>query len=832
MITLERIRLVNWHYFRDETIPVGNFCLLSGDNASGKSTIIDAIQFVIASDLRKVRFNAAASSRGGGRDLAGYVRCKLGSDSTEYLRGDAVGHVMLEFSDGDGGFSAGACVEAWKDGRLNSRFWIATGLEVHRLVTVSESGGPLLGRQFQDALAPAGASFYDSSAGFRRDLTAKLGVWRRMSESNPYIEAFLRSLHFTPLVSVDQFVCDYILDEQTIDLSVMKQNLESYQQAEDLARATRDRIEALGRLLEAGEECRSRERVVLQQDWMKRRLECSRYRTLLEKARADAERLRRRSAEIESELDALDGKKASLAGEYRDTERALARDDAHQLYRSLSERLEQLSRDEREANRLADRRELLLSQCTPLFDGLFPGVPLTLDDMPAAIDQIEQLREQKLADRQRKTDELTKVKDMLADARTELADLEQGIRRLPEGPTTLRKALKENGIEAWILCDLAEVTDPSWSDAVEGWLNTLRFACIVAPEHFQKALSIYDRQPRSVAGIPLPDIARMAAEPKSSNRAAEHPKAQNTLACLVETDNPWARTYLDAILGDVMTADLATLRRYSKSVTKECMSWSRFTATRIKEEVYRVSWLGAAARERRREILAADIENLSAEQGRLVAGIARNEEHLAACKSLSKSLAEADRLLPALEDLERIRRDRAEMQERLKEIDTSAFRGLQARLDELSALLAEADKKSASLHTEAGSVSASLAALAERTASLEENLAQAEIEFEEFRAAHSESERDCERYVADRLKSKTAEDILQNFVSTRQGFVSRLETAMSLFQNQVTHYTARFSELISPQLSSLPAIRAMRQRLEGSELPEYLEKIRKARMDA
>ena len=101
MITLERIRLVNWHYFQESIIPVGNFCLLSGDNGSGKSTIVDAIQLVMASDLRKVRFNASASDRRGGRDLAGYVRCKLGSDSTDYLRDDAVGHVMLEFSEGD-----------------------------------------------------------------------------------------------------------------------------------------------------------------------------------------------------------------------------------------------------------------------------------------------------------------------------------------------------------------------------------------------------------------------------------------------------------------------------------------------------------------------------------------------------------------------------------------------------------------------------------------------------------------------------------------------------------------------------------------------------------
>ncbi|MDR1587702.1 MAG: AAA family ATPase, partial [Treponema sp.] len=55
MITLERIRLVNWHNFADTVIDIGNRCLFAGDNGSGKSTIIDAIQYAMAADLRKAR---------------------------------------------------------------------------------------------------------------------------------------------------------------------------------------------------------------------------------------------------------------------------------------------------------------------------------------------------------------------------------------------------------------------------------------------------------------------------------------------------------------------------------------------------------------------------------------------------------------------------------------------------------------------------------------------------------------------------------------------------------------------------------------------------------
>ena len=134
MITLDRVRLVNWHNFDDEVIEIGNRCLLAGDNGSGKSTVIDAIQYVMAANLRMARFNSAADERrGGGRDLMGYVRCKLGSESTEYRRGDTVSHVMLQWhhvtDTGTGGssnrsFSCGVCIEAYKDNHYNEHFWI------------------------------------------------------------------------------------------------------------------------------------------------------------------------------------------------------------------------------------------------------------------------------------------------------------------------------------------------------------------------------------------------------------------------------------------------------------------------------------------------------------------------------------------------------------------------------------------------------------------------------------------------------------------------------------------------------------------------------------
>lgn len=168
MITLGTVRLVNWHFFTDETIPFGSRSLIAGDNGSGKSTIIDAVQYTLAADLRKARFNQAAGDRRGGRDLAGYFRCKLGSDTTEYLRGNTVAHVMLHFSDNDQGFTAAVCIEAFTDGRTVEHFWTADSLLPKEVQTAEPNGSPLSFRRFKDILEHRKPVFFETKREYQR----------------------------------------------------------------------------------------------------------------------------------------------------------------------------------------------------------------------------------------------------------------------------------------------------------------------------------------------------------------------------------------------------------------------------------------------------------------------------------------------------------------------------------------------------------------------------------------------------------------------------------------------------------------------------------------
>jgi AAA15 family ATPase/GTPase len=504
VITLERIRLVNWHNFDDTVIEIGNRCLLAGDNGSGKSTVIDAIQYVMAANLRMARFNSAAEERrSGGRDLMGYVRCKLGSESTEYRRLDTIAHVMMEWHDADTGFACGVCVEAYRDNRYTEHFWIGANVSIKEITVQNEKDEPLSFRQFKNILAEKKIYDYPTKYQYIRDLTNRLGVYKRQPEVNPYLDSLTRSIGFKPLDSIDQFVCDYILEENPVSIQDMKQNLENYKEADRQAKGAIVKIGVLKKICNKAAEWRSFSGYIIKQEFLKLKIE-------LENEKQKKDNAARQLVETQNKIDFTKREITSLNEKRQDTERelraldqSLASNDAHRLYEEIKERIARLKHESTREEENAETYRDLKKQCEALLNRKlgedFEKENITLDE------EANKYRDKKYKAARKKEEGAEQLREI----RSELADLEHGIQRYPDAPRELKAALEKAGIEAFFLAEAAEITDPAWVDAVEGWLNTRRFALLVDPALFQKALEIYDRLPRSIAGAFIPNIEKM-----------------------------------------------------------------------------------------------------------------------------------------------------------------------------------------------------------------------------------------------------------------------------------------------------------------------------------
>ncbi|RYD43582.1 MAG: hypothetical protein EOP83_31705, partial [Verrucomicrobiaceae bacterium] len=99
-VHLSRIIAINWYGYRD-FIDVSGLTLITGANGSGKSALLDLLQFVMLGESLS-RFNKAAAGAGSGRTLRGYCLCDtntVGKDGQErFLRPSGVTLAALEFA--------------------------------------------------------------------------------------------------------------------------------------------------------------------------------------------------------------------------------------------------------------------------------------------------------------------------------------------------------------------------------------------------------------------------------------------------------------------------------------------------------------------------------------------------------------------------------------------------------------------------------------------------------------------------------------------------------------------------------------------------------------
>jgi len=809
---------VNWHYFKENLIEIGNRCLLAGDNGSGKSTVIDAIQYVMAADLRKAKFNSAADERrGGGRDLMGYVRCKSGSESSEYRRGDTVAHIMLEWSASKPGenFSCGVCVEAWKDNHYSEHFWTGQNKSIAGIAVHSETGKPFDFRQFKNVLGSENVVTYDSKHLYIRELTNKLGVWKRLSETNPYLDALTRSIGFRPLDSIDKFVCDFILEDNPVSIQDMKQNLENYKEADREAQAAEIKIRALKKICAKAADWENYNGLITKQEYLKLKIEELIEKQKKEEAAANSVATENALKFIEQKISVLVQKQFEAEQDLRAVDRSLAENNEHHYYQEVKSRIEETTRKVSDAERNAETYHTLKAQCEAMLDR-----PLKEDfDGEENVLQADLVKYQ--GEKYNAKAQKEKTNAELRDVQSELADLERGILRYPDAPVQLRSALVKAGIEAFFLAEAADIDDSDWTDAVEGWLNTRRFALLVNPDEFQKALEVYNKLPRSVAGAFIPNIARMRGSKVKKGSLAEIIKAEG-----------YARIYIDYTLGNVMRADISSLKTYESAVTKECMTYSNHTASRIKEEVYRRHYLGRAALEKRKIFLLGELQRLEEEFAFYEKTERDAGNNIERCNRVIKHLFNLRQLFSSIGLCQTLKADLAKLEAELAAIDTSTFRGLEARRTELEKELSLLKKDNNDAQFEKGKLQTRLLTYKQQLDDYTQGVEEKRDALKLFAEEHPLMIGECETYAEEKLRTSTIENLIATHVSTLKGFRSRTENLKREYAALVRDYEAKFHCLLGLEPGENGEAESLLKRLETSELPAYREKIARAYQDA
>ena len=820
MLLLNRARLVNWHFFTDSTVDFGPTTLFAGDNGSGKSTVIDALQYALVANIGKIRFNAAASETRTGRTLSGYCRCRIGSDTLDFLRGDCLTHVILEFEDLEKSFCSGILVEAFADGETREHLWI---LEEGRIddVPVYGDGTYLPPGIFKDGIKALGGRICSTKKEYNSRLTHLLKVHRRNVHFNPYLEALVRSVNFTPFTSVNDFVCSYILEERIVDISAMRENLANYKEAEGEARAMEEKIERLEEIDGLDRECRRLDGQILMQEYFKRRIDVEALEQDMRTVRGRAEEAKREIKALERNLSESRERRERLEGQRQELQFALAENDQHRLYERLSRDLHTLEERIRREEGRKRRFETLIEECSEaLGRRVSPRIEEEIHTADTEFAETADL----LAEAK---NEFRRLKAERRDLNDELRRLEEGLLTYPSGTEDLRRALADAGIPAAVFADLLEVTDPGWRNAVEGWLGDRRFDLLVPEEDFSKALEVYRDQPASTAGAGLPDLRRMHGSEIDPGSLAE----------CTEAATPPARRYMVRLLGDVVRTDRENLTAHGKSITRDCMRFADHTAVRIEESVYSRWYIGAEAKRMRAEQLKKAIAAGEAAEEKVSAEVRRLETKQELIRKVFRFLHECVELAGAAEDLSRAEQEKEEITGRISAIDIRAFREMQMQISGITESIRSTEREIEALSVDFG-------AARSRKEGYETELRRLTAERERFVSIlagfleeYETRTGEFEDYYAERIKSERkggAVDytgIIARYESSMRGLKTRKENTLTRLMEKKNGFNHAFNIFLNTAYESKDFSETLHL-YRDTELPEYREKIRRAREEA
>ncbi|NPV52977.1 MAG: hypothetical protein HPY71_05585 [Firmicutes bacterium] len=863
MKELTKIRLINWHYFSNEELNIKGSVLLTGDNGTGKSTILDAIQYVLVADLRQVRFNVSAHEETR-RDLLGYLRCKTGvatENGEKSLRqGDITSYIALEFCDHSKGeyFIVGAVMDSYADGMTYKTNFFK--IERQRITDDLFLAGkrPRNIREFKIHMKGYDAIVYPSVEQYREDLLMKLG-----SLGERFFTLFVKAISFKPITDIRQFVYSYVLDEKRVNIDIMRENFERYKEYSDLVEQTKAKIAALEGIRAKYEDIGQEHERALTQDY----LIC---RATLEQ---EEERLQELSNGESQKNAALDRVLAAL-GEARQDEDSLdqryiacrdllAANATYQRIRELQAEIGRLNQERSNIRvRISDLKRLAAEESREVSALVEAASPEALEEGRKILDELRHLLDAIQHEDEGVKDcasTVERARELFAnlnfrwskelwERQNELQSLDQQARALEKELESLRahKLVYDRKItdlrdliaeRAWedlqadvkpaILCELLEVPNEKWQDAVEGFLNTQRFDLIVPPRYFDFALSIYEKYKRAknISGVGLVNTGKVL---EGGYRAEP-----NSLATEVKTNDPHARAYINQLLGRVIKCENEQeLKRYRQAITSTCMTYRNNVARQIPFHVYETPFIGQRAYARQIALKEAQLREIDASREALKAECARGKRLVDLTAGKDERFYRIRENLGAFEDLQDLERRLAALERELDSIDVSDVKRIEDEMAQIKAELDRARERIRSLSRQEGQLTSEIKACQERQ--VEANLAreQRAADLESFLARHPGREEAWEdRYRRERA-SKPAAQIIANFTASRKG----LETIIAKKREELTllqmNYNSayHFGGLTNPD--DIGEYEAERKKLIESELPEYEEKINVAKKEA
>ncbi len=644
MKLLKKAKIINWHYFWNQTIDFDTIVFLTGKNGSGKSTLIDALELVLLGDTTGRYFNKAASEKSA-RTLKSYLRGEIGDNidgDFNYLRtGKFSSYIALEFHDTihDTDFTMGIVFDTQVDGSEEHHFFSLDSKipENDFIVDNIPMEFKALNRYFNENYKEK-YKFFDSNTQYRIYLKRKFG-----GLADKYFSLLKKASSFQPIDDVKKFITEYVCDPQAnINLDELKSNIFEYKKLQDEALVIENRINRLEEVKKYYD-LYAKERDyfnIYQYIIEKSELEISKEKltSLKNELTKNIDRIK----EIDNELNENKASQMELENNRFKLINERANNDTLKITKDLMDQRKETQKKIDDINSelkiVKDNLFTYTSNFIKASETLINklnnfNLSFLEDDRVNEINELIEVAKKTLETskdiKENYLDDIFKLdKNILNTYRSDLKEFKDKIgaiavniaritRNLEKQITTLKEEnlkikdgviekpydrtlliikeelkarLKEKfkkDIDVEIYADLVDIKDMSWSSAIEGYLYNQKFNLFVLPRYYMEAYKIFRELIREYS------YYRTSLVDQEKILERNYQAETGSLATMISTSHEGARAYTNFLIGRLhMSSDEEECRASGNGITKECDLYRNFSFTRLNPKLYQTSYIG------------------------------------------------------------------------------------------------------------------------------------------------------------------------------------------------------------------------------------------------